>query len=274
MPDVLQPPSPPQSQPQQVFYSLTPEPEAVPVPLYKKRHFGMIVGAVVVAMIVGGFIIAFTANMIQANRQAKAVVAEKKTAVADMVNSGVPQSDAARAVGFADGCNGLTGPAFADCLSLIAIDSGSAEACASLEGAEKISCTDVATSTKAVLDKKYSLCETVVDLAVRAGCEVMVTDKARLANDCSGFGVPESECRSTATAVAVASGDIKACDAVPIETRAGCLDGFNSVDTDADGLSDGEELTKYFTDPKNPDTDGDGYTDGAEVASGHDPLKK
>ena len=34
------------------------------------------------------------------------------------------------------------------------------------------------------------------------------------------------------------------------------------VDSDGDGLSDFEEIHKYFTDPHNPDTDGDGIPDG------------
>jgi len=37
------------------------------------------------------------------------------------------------------------------------------------------------------------------------------------------------------------------------------------ADTDDDGLSDGKELSTYFTDPCNPDTDGDGIKDGDEV---------
>jgi S1-C subfamily serine protease len=47
----------------------------------------------------------------------------------------------------------------------------------------------------------------------------------------------------------------------------------SKVDSDNDGLSDGEEI-KLGTDPKNPDTDGDGYTDGSEVVNGYNPLGK
>ena len=52
------------------------------------------------------------------------------------------------------------------------------------------------------------------------------------------------------------------------------LDGLvwaSVVDTDGDGLSNGEE-TALGTDPANPDSDGDGMLDGFEVASGLDPL--
>ncbi len=43
-------------------------------------------------------------------------------------------------------------------------------------------------------------------------------------------------------------------------------------DSDDDGLSDGEEVNDYATDPLVRDTDGDGFTDGDEVRSGEDPL--
>ncbi|WP_241757999.1 adventurous gliding motility protein AgmC [Myxococcus landrumensis] len=45
-----------------------------------------------------------------------------------------------------------------------------------------------------------------------------------------------------------------------------------TVDTDGDGLTDEDEVTRG-TDPTNPDTDGDGITDGVEVTvGGTDPL--
>lgn len=45
-------------------------------------------------------------------------------------------------------------------------------------------------------------------------------------------------------------------------------------DSDQDGLSDGDEVVKYHTDPLKVDTDGDGLTDGDEVMKYHtDPLK-
>ena len=45
-------------------------------------------------------------------------------------------------------------------------------------------------------------------------------------------------------------------------------------DTDEDGLSDGDEVNIWKTDPLVSDTDGDGLKDGKEVADGIDPLKK
>jgi hypothetical protein len=45
----------------------------------------------------------------------------------------------------------------------------------------------------------------------------------------------------------------------------------NTADTDADGLTDKEEVKIYQTDPLNPDTDGDSYLDGGEVKNGYNP---
>lgn len=46
---------------------------------------------------------------------------------------------------------------------------------------------------------------------------------------------------------------------------------INSSDTDADGLSDDQEVKIFKTDPLSPDTDNDGYLDGAEVKAGYNP---
>lgn len=45
-----------------------------------------------------------------------------------------------------------------------------------------------------------------------------------------------------------------------------------NLDTDGDGLSDGDEVIIWKTNPLNPDTDGDGYSDGVEVRNGYNPL--
>lgn len=45
-----------------------------------------------------------------------------------------------------------------------------------------------------------------------------------------------------------------------------------TADTDDDGEGDGDELLIWRTNPLNPDTDGDGYSDGEEVRNGYNPL--
>ncbi len=45
-----------------------------------------------------------------------------------------------------------------------------------------------------------------------------------------------------------------------------------SRDSDGDGLSDMDELTKYFTNGFLPDSDMDGVADGVELKEGRNPL--
>lgn len=45
-----------------------------------------------------------------------------------------------------------------------------------------------------------------------------------------------------------------------------------SKDSDADGITDFDEIALYSTDPYSADTDGDGFTDGSEILAGYDPL--
>lgn len=45
------------------------------------------------------------------------------------------------------------------------------------------------------------------------------------------------------------------------------------VDTDEDGLTDGDEVFRYLTDPLKRDSDGDGIVDGLEARTGTDPRK-
>lgn len=44
------------------------------------------------------------------------------------------------------------------------------------------------------------------------------------------------------------------------------------IDTDADGLTDADEINVYYTDPNKADTDGDSYLDGNEITHGYSPL--
>ncbi len=53
-----------------------------------------------------------------------------------------------------------------------------------------------------------------------------------------------------------------------IENGTDCYD----EDTDVDGLTDGDEVKIYHSDPLNADTDGDTLTDGDDVALGFDPT--
>ena len=43
------------------------------------------------------------------------------------------------------------------------------------------------------------------------------------------------------------------------------------IDTDNDGLLDGDEINRYKTNPLKADTDGDGFLDGVEIRNGYNP---
>lgn len=56
-------------------------------------------------------------------------------------------------------------------------------------------------------------------------------------------------------------------DAIELELGTDPFD----LDTDDDGLTDGDEYYVYATGTRNPDSDGDGVLDGTEIANGTDP---
>lgn len=274
MPDDLQPQVPVPAQPQPAFYSLTPDPVPAPEPFYKKRHFGMVVGAVVVAMLIGAGIIVFAANLIRVNNQAKQEIATKAAAVKQMVEDGTPQTEAARENGFIDGCQGQTGEEYANCVSLIAFDAMDSKACGALTDAEKEACTNGVLLLKLQAGKDYKACDQITDEVMKTACQAAVTQSAVQAGECVLYGVAPVNCEAKiALDAVVAAGDPASCVSLAEGERAKCQDIFNSTDADADGLTLAEEHT-HGTSDQQTDTDGDGYTDGEEVASGHDPLKK
>jgi len=60
-------------------------------------------------------------------------------------------------------------------------------------------------------------------------------------------------------------------DGLTDEEEAQLITNVNNPDTDNDGLTDREEVKVYGTDPLKADTDGDGYADGQEVKNGFNP---
>lgn len=48
----------------------------------------------------------------------------------------------------------------------------------------------------------------------------------------------------------------------------------NNADSDADGISDTDEVRVYHTNPLSQDSDRDGYSDATEIQHGFNPLGK
>ncbi len=61
-------------------------------------------------------------------------------------------------------------------------------------------------------------------------------------------------------------------DGLTDEQEANALTDPKVTDTDADTLSDADEIKKYRTDPLKKDSDGDGYTDAQEIENGYNPV--
>jgi hypothetical protein len=206
------------------------------------------------------------------------------------------RADAARSLGLVEACDELEGERFSDCVSLIAVDKADPQVCDVLSGDEKADCADTPYLLKATADMNLALCAQISSPGSRASCEMQVRTAIIAAGACSSAGLDQALCDSDdLLSEAVASGDPTRCaslnendayvclqaqdqadldndDLVALDEKAfGTSEGV--ADTDADGLTDGDEVHVYGTDPTNPDTDGDGFGDGTEVDSGYDPLK-
>ena len=111
-------------------------------------------------------------------------------------------------------------------------------------GVDEEVCDQKSIFDQAIESNNLSLCQTLVDDEMRGECEGSVSLPAA---DSDGDGL----------------------DAVR-EAELGLDD--NNPDFDGDGLTDGQEVDVYNTNPFDPDSDGDGFPDGTEVENGYNPL--
>jgi hypothetical protein len=206
------------------------------------------------------------------------------------------RADAARALGAAQACHRLSDQSFESCITLIAQDTLDGEVCKALSGQAQQNCFDQTFLLIAQDEPKLSTCEKIGAADLQAACQAQVTARAVATNTCAAAGVELAKCQALdALRNAMLSGDPATCEALPDEQdQADCSAAISSVDDDADGLvlmdevsrglrdtvsdsdgdglSDGDEVHVYTTDPTQADTDGDGFDDGTEVESGYDPL--
>lgn len=91
----------------------------------------------------------------------------------------------------------------------------------------------------------------------------------------------ETSTEAAVTPITTSTGAGEVLPGEPIDTDKDGLDdvreeelgtNMTNSDSDGDGLTDGDEVLIWKTDPKNPDTDGDSYPDGDEVKHGYNPL--
>lgn len=107
----------------------------------------------------------------------------------------------------------------------------------------KESCRNIINNSLAYANKDPEYCKKINDEAIREGCKSIISN---IPLDTDSDGITDEQEMAYGT-----------------NTRL--------KDTDNDGLSDLDELSKYLTNPKKADTDGDGYSDGDEVKNGFNP---
>ena len=207
------------------------------------------------------------------------------------------RADAARTLGVSQACDELTADVYTNCVTLIAQDKQDPEACKTLSGADQTTCLDSAYLLSANTELKLVTCDQISEPTKQSACRTQVSANLVAQGKCVEADVDASVCSSAlAVAAAIKTGDPAACATLPQDMeRYDCERGINSVDddhdqlvladefrlglsdsnpdSDSDGLSDGNEVNEYQTDPAKADTDGDGFTDGTEVSGGYDPLK-
>jgi hypothetical protein len=202
---------------------------------------------------------------------------------------------AANATGAVSVCAHLDGADRDACVWEVARQRGDPEACAGIiDAVRAATCADGLFARLAVADSDASLCTKISSESSANACALAVAGPTTAAN-CAESGESAEACEAlSAYELAAASMDPARCRQLADEEYANrCLervgsgdldhDGLSadaeeaygtsdaSVDSDADGLSDADEVNVYGTDPSNPDTDGDGYPDGSEVENGYDP---
>lgn len=287
------------------YYDPSPQPE--PTPWWKRRRTWQLSGLLGVTAVVLVFVTIAGLNAMK-NRQLAGEVdlmgqanalesrLQAECEAGDEQCMELARADAARSLGLVSACDELSGDAYSECVTLIAIDKEDPQVCDVLSGDERPRCANTPYLLKATADMNISLCDQITVTGIRASCVMQVRNAALASGKCTEVGIEQSECdQSIQFNSAVASGDSAACAAFDENLEYQCIhaqenrdaDGDDLVaaeeeefgtseglpDTDADGLTDGDEVHVYATDPASPDTDGDGYPDGTEVAGGYDPLK-
>ncbi len=174
------------------------------------------------------------------------------------------------------------------CISAVAFITGTNGICGEVnDKSGQLECSDNVLDERA--DSKIEKCQTYRTNDLKAQCFIKIFGVYKQPADCVGLKVEATKkvCESATTyQVALDNQDHSLCSSISQEAlKDYCLKNVvdktekaveklidKNKDTDGDGLSDFDELNKYFTDPNKPDTDGDSYVDGAEIGGGYNPC--
>jgi len=169
-----------------------------------------------------------------------------------------------------------------DCIAAVAFLTRIDGLCGETGGKDnQLSCSNIILDEKA--SEEITKCQAYPANTLRAICLLNIFNLYKQPEDCINLKVGEIKktCESAAQyQVALKQENKNLCNSIlNKDIKLYCSENIiskssqpiSAPDSDNDGLSDEEELNKYYTDPKNPDTDGDGYLDGAEVKNGYNP---
>lgn len=183
------------------------------------------------------------------------------------------------------------------CISSIAFISKQTNFCAGLvDNDSQFICSNIILSN--FFEEQQSNCESLTPYETKVKCISTIFSFYRNMDDCST--IVEENIKKTCEDIinykrTFNTSDGNLCnDIIDADLKSYCIDeigkyedtdkdgvsnireqelGINPyiADTDNDGLMDGEERYKYFSEPLNNDSDNDGFGDGEEVKNGYNP---
>lgn len=261
--------------------------EAAPTPKRKFLFFGLVI--VILIVIIGGGIVLYLRGDIRLpgaptplpkvmekvkNGKAKCTDAkDKEKCLAELLLDEAVAGKQAAACGKIEKENLRDG-----CYDAIARETRDEKICAGISRAAAAhDCIGAILFVKSKTNSDTAICETIVSAKWQDTCYSRIfIEKGSLAY-CETAGEKRDLCVSiVAYREATSVGDPALCSPIGDgDLKASCEEDAAAQavnkDTDGDGLTDGEEVGIYKTDPRNPDTDGDGFKDGDEVKAGYNP---
>ena len=145
---------------------------------------------------------------------------------------------------------------------------------------KQLECADIILSEKA--GAEITKCQTQISDRLKARCLFSIFNIYNQTEDCQNLIPSEVKqmCENVASfKIAEERQNTKLCENITDNSlKNTCLEDTIQIapttpkDTDGDGLSDQDELNKYFTNPLLTDTDGDTFSDGAEISGGYNPC--
>lgn len=240
----------------------------------------LIAGGAVVLVIVGGIVVwkmrapppSLVAQRQAAQEQAASDCASSKDPAACRV---AKLAQVAQASGDTAACASLPAAAHDDCVWGVAKAKGDTSICGDMNDTVlKAKCASGIIRQKAIDANDENICNQLEDAGERTACVELISPTT--AANCEARGASASACAYLALLASIGPTSTAAvCDSLTNEgQKANCLEFISteqSADSDKDGLTNGQEVLTYRTDPLKADTDGDGYADGVEVKGGFNP---